>query len=726
MIAPPFQIAVGLKLDINGRLQEVIKEDKDKAFTLRCPLMRTQLVVTHHELLMLRINGKLKFHGERELEAASKESQELPNMAKLSDEQKDRISRRVRYAVPIASMGPMGPKNPRLHKAIEEIADKRNRELAENAELAGTTHEQETPPAPHSVYRWVQKYRASNYDSRCFMRDVLASHKRKPKLEQKAHELLEHYANELSQRFMHTTVTGLADLTAALTARDLQYTWFRSMTRQKMLVADFIPTAELVLIRELGKKRKKNGKADSDTDTELRPIYACPFTPRARDAEFRVSRETIRKIFLKVDRHGLAKARFGRQTADALTKPRGKAVVTFKALERVEADHFVIDCHLICAKTHRRLGRPWLTVFVDHYSGCVLGWYLSFTPPCASSVIAGLKDAILPAEGHAGYGIPDLIVVDNGPDLASERVRLVCDRIGSDYLFCAIRSPWKKGVVERLGRTLNTRVVHWLDGTTLGEPTGDRYYNGADHACVLDTDFADLIEHYFKNFHNKFPSGGRSASPEVMFERSLRDWPARVPVSLAKLELDLCISHERVLQHDGLRFYDLQYQCVELMELFNRVPRGQRFELRVDPTDLQFVHVKHPLTQDFIKVPCQTEHEWPLPLTTHMAVRAIMSKERKGYVEAADYAKAQLKLMNLLARAGKNSKELTKMMAKMLEEAEHEAEQQELGGYEGETQGPQKSSSSTQPRNPTPSPVESQQPTAASSFINDLFSVDVK
>jgi len=109
-----------------------------------------------------------------------------------------------------------------------------------------------------------------------------------------------------------------------------------------------------------------------------------------------ISRETVRQIALTVDRYQVMRARHGKQVANAKRKPRAAGVVTTRPLERVELDHFLCDVHLVCGKTGVALGRPWLTLAVDHYSGMVVGYHLSFATPSAASVLAALRHAILP------------------------------------------------------------------------------------------------------------------------------------------------------------------------------------------------------------------------------------------------------------------------------------------------------------------------------------------
>lgn len=109
-----------------------------------------------------------------------------------------------------------------------------------------------------------------------------------------------------------------------------------------------------------------------------------------------ISRETVRQVAMGVDRYQITRARFGREAANAKLKPRGAGVITTRPLERVEVDHFMVDVHLVCGRTGQPLGRPWLTLVVDHYSGMLLGYHLTFAPPSTASVLAALRHAILP------------------------------------------------------------------------------------------------------------------------------------------------------------------------------------------------------------------------------------------------------------------------------------------------------------------------------------------
>jgi transposase InsO family protein len=52
-------------------------------------------------------------------------------------------------------------------------------------------------------------------------------------------------------------------------------------------------------------------------------------------------------------------------------------------------DHTELDVELVCSRTGRGLGRPWLTVLIDAYSRRVLAAYLTFDPPSYRSCCQG-------------------------------------------------------------------------------------------------------------------------------------------------------------------------------------------------------------------------------------------------------------------------------------------------------------------------------------------------
>lgn len=390
-----------------------------------------------------------------------------------------------------------------------------------------------------------------------------------------------------------------------------------------------------------------------------------------------ISRETVRQLALTVDRYQVMRKRFGRALADNHRGPRAAGVTTTRVLERVEADHFLCDVHLVCHRTGVRLGRPWLTMVVDHHSGMALGYHLSFAPPSAAAVLAALRHAILPKsltfqpEPSApseqpstvrwlAYGIPDLLVVDNGMDLASAGVREACIALGIDLLFTPPRSPWYKGTVERFGRTINTRFIHWTPGTTLGQPLSG--YDGADHAALTFDAFRDLLERYIVTIHNQTPRRHGAKAPAQLFLESAQLWPLRMPTSMADFDAAVALEFTYTLQQTGLEFLGLRYQNEALGVLWNRSPASTRLSFKVNPLDLKTIQVRHPATGEYFAVDCLDEYDWPRTLSFHKAVRTHAKTLGLSQTERHALAQAQRDLLARIADAASQSRRALRRM----------------------------------------------------------------
>ena len=77
-------------------------------------------------------------------------------------------------------------------------------------------------------------------------------------------------------------------------------------------------------------------------------------------------------------------------------------------------DHTELDVELVCSRTGRNLGRPWLTLLVDAFSRRILAIYITFDPPSYRSCMMVLRICVL-RHGR----MPQKIVTDGGKEFAS-------------------------------------------------------------------------------------------------------------------------------------------------------------------------------------------------------------------------------------------------------------------------------------------------------------------
>jgi transposase InsO family protein len=113
--------------------------------------------------------------------------------------------------------------------------------------------------------------------------------------------------------------------------------------------------------------------------------------------------------------------------------------------------------------------RPRLLLLVDAKSRFITGWSLLNRPPKSEDTLALLADAldVRPAEDGSGAAIGghfDVLVSDNAQCFRSQVVEAAMSRVGSQLDIAVGYNPVAKGKVERLGATIQAKIVTALPG----------------------------------------------------------------------------------------------------------------------------------------------------------------------------------------------------------------------------------------------------------------------
>jgi len=174
---------------------------------------------------------------------------------------------------------------------------------------------------------------------------------------------------------------------------------------------------------------------------------------------------TIYRIINKIDPYTKTAARFGLKVANQRHLAVQMGVRPTRVLERVEIDHTKLDLFVIDLETKMPIGRPWLTTAIDVYSKMVVGFFLSFNPPSYLSIMQCLRHSIMPKTYLASkypsiknkwnaYGVPEMVVVDNGKEFYSNHFEDACLQLGILIQYAPPQLAWYKGSVERYFGTL--------------------------------------------------------------------------------------------------------------------------------------------------------------------------------------------------------------------------------------------------------------------------------
>lgn len=311
------------------------------------------------------------------------------------------------------------------------------------------------------------------------------------------------------------------------------------------------------------------------------------------------SRRTVYRMLKRTDAYDLTVLKEGKSVADRRFRISKVGVKTYRILERVEIDHTPLDLFLIDERTWLPLGRPTLTVVIDHYSRMLLGYYLSFESPSTAAVMGALRHAILPKKlaepvianlkivnSWPCYGIPEKMVLDNGFEFHSNDLDSVGFDLGSHIQFCPKHSPWYKGVVERYLGTINCSFVHQLPGTSFS-----RFYQRGDYdpqkaALLTFAEFKQVFEKWVVDIYAQDLHRGIGTTPMVRWQESMTHHQPILPNDLQTFQCHIGKVYSRSLRHDGILLNWLYYRSDELAPIMRRYGEGVKVRVVHDPEDL--------------------------------------------------------------------------------------------------------------------------------------------
>jgi putative transposase len=418
----------------------------------------------------------------------------------------------------------------------------------------------EQPPHWTTVYRWAAAFEASDGNTNALASDHAGKGNRTPRFPDRVIEICE---NALDDYYL---------------------------TRARPTLESTLSLAKAVVAEE-NKKR-----------LESEPLPAP-------------SRRLLKRLLDEIPAYDRCVARYGREIA----RKRFRAVLNIRltdfVLQRVEADHTLMDVFVVDEQSGAPLGRPWLTIFIDDFSRVVLGYALSFEPPSCASVAKCMKHAFMPktrlkqtypdlVNEWVMHGVPMEIVFDGGLEFYAKEIRHACHTLDIAPHFAPRKTPWFKGKVERFLGTLNRGVTEMLPGKTFGSIFERGDYDSSKHAVLFLSDLRELIVRWIVDVYHQKTHRGLGCSPAQMWAAHAKD--EDIPVIADPLMFDAVVGghEERALTHKGIEFSNLFYNSNDLTDIRKRYGETLVVSIRVDRSNLGSIVVLHPDSEAPIRVPC--------------------------------------------------------------------------------------------------------------------------
>lgn len=247
-----------------------------------------------------------------------------------------------------------------------------------------------------------------------------------------------------------------------------------------------------------------------------------------------------------------------------------------RILERVEIDHTLLDIWVLDPRTGIPLGRPWITLVIDRFSGYLLGLYISFYGPSVATVASAIKESVYPKGRYmellgspqlmwTAMGCAECYVVDNGLEFHAQQFQRIAWDLRSDLIYNPVRSPWYKAAIERAIMETNRALP--LQGKVHRPLANAVRIDPAKSAAVMFDDLCVCLVEWASQVHPLKIHPKTLVRPWDLWEddRALMPPPA-LPLNLSGLELMCGLGTKRRVDGDGVFFKYLRFNSLELQD----------------------------------------------------------------------------------------------------------------------------------------------------------------
>ena len=261
----------------------------------------------------------------------------------------------------------------------------------------------------------------------------------------------------------------------------------------------------------------------------------------------------------------------------------------------VHIDHTVLDIELKSRRTGKTLGRPWLTLVIDAFCRRVLCIFITFDAPSRVSVFMALR-ALVKRWGR----LPEMVMTDNGKDLISMDIRNFFISLGVDCRYRPAAQPRYGAFMERFFGTLNTQLLHNLNGNTKILRNVRQATQSHLPKNLADWNLENLysvIEAWLELEYDQHQHPSLGMSPKEAFDKAQRETGNR-PHKLIAFNQDFLVATCPTADRQGKRVVDAQ-RGVKVNNFYYFTPElrdhqiiGHQIPVRVDPTDAATVYVQ--------------------------------------------------------------------------------------------------------------------------------------
>ncbi len=262
------------------------------------------------------------------------------------------------------------------------------------------------------------------------------------------------------------------------------------------------------------------------------------------------------------------------------------------------------------------------------------------------------------------FGVMGKLVVDNGLEFHGKSLEQACLSFDVEIIYTPRKSPWFKGKIERFMRTLNEGVSYGTPGTTFSNIFEKDDYDPAKHAVVRLSALREIVHKWVADYYHQKPhSSLDKAKPAEFWASSTAITSIPLPADPGTIDVMLGKPDTASLTHKGIRCNRLDYNSAELIDWRRQYADKMSVDIRIDESNLGYIHVKHPESSCYVKVPAlNRQYAEGISLWQHNVFRNFAIRQL-GKDDPASWARASVEISEIIQREtlGKKRKSNSKL-----------------------------------------------------------------
>lgn len=362
-----------------------------------------------------------------------------------------------------------------------------------------------------------------------------------------------------------------------------------------------------------------SGEVDAVIDDAIQAVYLTRQKPRISDLLTEIRRRchalqlkppgrwAVTARLLAKPQSEVVARRLGRKAARDRFSPAVGSVEPKWPQALVQIDHTLVDVIVVDSVSRMPIRRPWLTLAIDVYSRCVVGFHLTLEPPSATSValciahavlskLAWLSERKIDAE-WAMEGLIEHLHLDNAKEFHSEALRRGCEQYGIGIEYRPVRTPHYGGHIERLIGTMMGKA-HLLPGTTFSDVSDKGDYDSEKNAAVTMEELECWLVHEITGVYHRQVHSALGTTPLAAWERGIsgnatslgRGTPIAAP-DPHRFLIDFLPIERRLIRREGISLHSISYWS-DVLRAWIGVP--EKMIVRYDPRDLSRIYLLGP------------------------------------------------------------------------------------------------------------------------------------